>query len=135
MRCTKSKSLHNIPLQSKTPEQGSHSKNKRENQSQFALKNSASQYNFRGKLLPQSNKLTQDEQNYSIVLTDQNGIRKFGYCRKILPENSEIYLPLVYCIVTNIRAPGFYFKVRLYFIDIIFSHCCSNAFLYLFLFL
>lgn len=52
-----------------------------------------------------------DNQNYSLILTDDNGNRLYGYCRRILPESSEICLPLAYCVLSTTKAPGFYFKV------------------------
>lgn len=52
-----------------------------------------------------------NNQNFSLILTDENGIRIYGYCRRVLPESSDICLPLAYCLVSEIRAPGFYFKV------------------------
>lgn len=56
-------------------------------------------------------KLSQQQQTYSIVLTNERGGRKFGYCRRVLPEGSHICLPLAYCIVSPHRAPGFFFTV------------------------
>lgn len=50
-------------------------------------------------------------QEYSIILTDNNGYHIYGYCRRILPESCEICLPLAYCIISEVKAPGFYFKI------------------------
>lgn len=50
-------------------------------------------------------------QEYCLLLTDDNGIRIYGYCRRIIPESSEICLPLSYCLLTKVNAPGFYFKL------------------------
>ncbi|GAB0100529.1 DENN domain-containing protein [Sergentomyia squamirostris] len=50
-------------------------------------------------------------QDYSLILTNDNGERLYGYCRRILPENSEIFLPMAYCLLTDTKAPGFYFKL------------------------
>uniref|UniRef100_A0A1L8DMN0 Putative ras signaling inhibitor st5 n=1 Tax=Nyssomyia neivai TaxID=330878 RepID=A0A1L8DMN0_9DIPT len=52
-----------------------------------------------------------DGQEYSLILTNDNGERLYGYCRRILPENSEIFLPMAYCLLTDTKAPGFYFKL------------------------
>lgn len=54
---------------------------------------------------------TKIDQEYSIILTDGNGYRIYGYCRRVLPESCEICLPLAYCMISEIKAPGFYFKV------------------------
>lgn len=50
-------------------------------------------------------------QCYSLVITDENGRRTFGYCRRILPEGSENCLPLAYCIFSKHRAPRFYKRI------------------------
>lgn len=50
-------------------------------------------------------------QEYSLILTDNNGAQVYGYCRRVLPENCEYCLPLAYCIVSEKKAPGFYFRV------------------------
>lgn len=50
-------------------------------------------------------------QCYSLVITDENGRRTFGYCRRILPEGSENCLPLAYCILSKHRAPRFYKRI------------------------
>ena len=49
---------------------------------------------------------------YSLVLTDLNGCRTFGYCRRVLPEGADVALPLVYCIISSKRAYNLYNKVR-----------------------
>lgn len=54
---------------------------------------------------------TQANQDYSIVLTDNDGYHVYGYCRRVLPENSQICLPLAYCLISEVKAPGFYFKI------------------------
>ena len=38
---------------------------------------------------------------YSLVLTKEDGTRKFGYCRRIIPEGGEMVLPLAYCIISS----------------------------------
>lgn len=50
-------------------------------------------------------------QEYSLILTDNNGRQVYGYCRRVLPENCEYCLPLAYCVVSTKKAPGFYFRV------------------------
>lgn len=50
-------------------------------------------------------------QDYSLVLTDQSGYHVYGYCRRVVPESCEICFPLAYCIISDVKAPGFYFKV------------------------
>ncbi|KAK6645425.1 hypothetical protein RUM43_001702 [Polyplax serrata] len=52
-----------------------------------------------------------DDQYYSLVVTNENGERKFGYCRRVLPEGGNLCLPLTYCIITPHRANGFFYKV------------------------
>lgn len=54
---------------------------------------------------------TRKNQDYSLILTDNNGYHIYGYCRRVLPESSEICLPLAYCIISEVKAPGFYFKI------------------------
>lgn len=50
-------------------------------------------------------------QEYSLIITDDNGQQLYGFCRRVLPENCEYCLPLAYCIVSAEKAPGFYFRV------------------------
>lgn len=52
-----------------------------------------------------------DNQNYSLILTNGQGYRIYGYCRRVLPESCEICLPLAYCLLSQVKAPGFYFKI------------------------
>lgn len=53
----------------------------------------------------------QSNQNFSLVFTDLDGNRLYGFCRRVLPEGSQVFLPLVYCMVTTHLAPDFYFKI------------------------
>lgn len=64
-------------------------------------------------VFPSSNLINQTRKNqdYSIILTDNDGNHVYGYCRRILPESCEICLPLAYCLIGQIKAPGFYFKI------------------------
>ncbi|XP_071441310.1 uncharacterized protein [Hetaerina americana] len=48
---------------------------------------------------------------YSLVITGANGNRRFGYCRRVLPEGGSMCLPLNYCLISPYRANGFYLKV------------------------
>lgn len=54
---------------------------------------------------------TRSNQDYSLVLTDQSGYHVYGYCRRVVPESCEICFPLAYCLISELKAPGFYFKV------------------------
>lgn len=58
-----------------------------------------------------SDLMTKENQNFCLVLTDEYGEHLYGYCRQVVPEGFEICLPLTYCIITNVRATGFYFNV------------------------
>ncbi|KAG8226141.1 hypothetical protein J437_LFUL005802 [Ladona fulva] len=51
------------------------------------------------------------DQTYSLVITGADGSRRFGYCRRVLPEGGSMCLPLTYCLISPYRANGFYFKV------------------------
>lgn len=64
-------------------------------------------------VFPSKNMIRQDRKNqdYSLILTDHNGYHVYGYCRRVLPESCDICLPLAYCLITEAKAPGFYFKV------------------------
>lgn len=64
-------------------------------------------------VFPSSNLIAQTRKNqdYSIILTDNDGNHVYGYCRRVLPESCEICLPLAYCLISEIKAPGFYFKI------------------------
>ena len=39
-----------------------------------------------------------------LVLTDPNGCRRFGYCRRIIPGGEKVSLPLAYCIISSKRS-------------------------------
>ncbi|CAG9863014.1 unnamed protein product [Phyllotreta striolata] len=64
---------------------------------------------------PESDNATLDmsnqTQNYSLLITNDKGERTFGYCRRVLPEGSTCCLPLAYCILSKYRAPRFYKKI------------------------
>lgn len=55
--------------------------------------------------------MTKEDQNFCLVLTDESGSHLYGYCRQVLPEDSEICLPLTYCLISPVKASGFYFNV------------------------
>lgn len=57
------------------------------------------------------NQTTRKNQDYSIILTDNDGNHVYGYCRRVLPESCEICLPLAYCLISEVKAAGFYFKI------------------------
>jgi DENN (AEX-3) domain len=50
-------------------------------------------------------------QNLCMILTDEYGNQFYAYCRQLLPEGSENCLPLTYCIISKIKATGFYLQV------------------------
>jgi hypothetical protein len=50
-------------------------------------------------------------QNLCLILTDEYGNQFYAYCRQLLPEGSENCLPLTYCIISKIKATGFYLQV------------------------
>ncbi|KAB0794941.1 hypothetical protein PPYR_11780 [Photinus pyralis] len=52
-----------------------------------------------------------EAQCYSLIITNEHGERTFGYCRRVLPEDSIACLPLAYCILSKHKAPGFYRRV------------------------
>ncbi|XP_012270875.1 uncharacterized protein LOC105694607 isoform X2 [Orussus abietinus] len=52
----------------------------------------------------------EQNQPYSLVLMDERGNRRYGYCCRVKPEGGPI-LPLAYCLITRYRAGGFYYKV------------------------
>lgn len=58
-----------------------------------------------------TNLMTKENQNFSLVLTDEYGGHLYGYCRQVVPEGFENCLPLTYVLISNLRATGFYFNV------------------------
>lgn len=58
-----------------------------------------------------SDLMTKENQNFSLILTDEYGSHLYGYCRQVVPEGFEICLPLTYCIISSVKATGFYFNV------------------------
>ena len=57
-------------------------------------------------LKPSHNHLSE---TYSFVLTDELGIKKFGYCRRILPKGKD--LPEVYCIISPLGCFSLYSSI------------------------
>lgn len=55
--------------------------------------------------------MTKENQNFSLILTNEYGRHSYGYCRQVVPEGFEICLPLTYCIISTVRATGFYYNV------------------------
>lgn len=58
-----------------------------------------------------SDLMTKENQNFCLILTDEYGSHLYGYCRQVVPEGFEICLPLTYCIISSVKATGFYFNV------------------------
>jgi uDENN domain len=58
-----------------------------------------------------SDLMTKENQNFTLILTDEYGGHLFGYCRQVVPEGFEICLPLTYCLISNVKASGFFFNV------------------------
>ncbi|XP_034019659.1 DENN domain-containing protein 2A-like isoform X2 [Thalassophryne amazonica] len=48
---------------------------------------------------------------FSFVLTGEDGSRRFGYCRRLLPIGKGKRLPEVYCIVSHLGCFGLFSKV------------------------
>lgn len=49
--------------------------------------------------------------SYCLVLTNANGGRKYGYCRRVKPEGAAICLPLAYCLVSPFKANVYFSQV------------------------
>ncbi|KFV96542.1 DENN domain-containing protein 2C, partial [Fulmarus glacialis] len=50
-------------------------------------------------------------ETFSFVLTDEDGGRWFGYCKKLLPEGKGKRLPEVYCIVSRLGCFNLFSKI------------------------
>lgn len=50
-------------------------------------------------------------QEHCLILTDENGFKIYGYCRRVFPENSEYCLPLCYCVISVTKSLGFFHKL------------------------
>ncbi|XP_071780580.2 DENN domain-containing protein 2A-like [Centroberyx gerrardi] len=48
---------------------------------------------------------------FSFVLTGEDGSRRFGYCRRLLPSGKGKHLPEVYCIVSHLGCFNLFSKV------------------------
>jgi hypothetical protein len=66
-----------------------------------------------------------EDRCYVIPLTNEVGLRKFAYCRRIRPEGESFSLPLSYCILSGHKANKFYFSVR----HLNFSFVCRSIIL------
>uniref|UniRef100_H3AEH9 DENN domain containing 2A n=1 Tax=Latimeria chalumnae TaxID=7897 RepID=H3AEH9_LATCH len=52
-----------------------------------------------------------DSETFSFVLTGEDGSRRFGYCRRILPNGKGKRLPEVYCIVSRLGSFNLFSKI------------------------
>ncbi|KAF4110224.1 hypothetical protein G5714_009476 [Onychostoma macrolepis] len=50
-------------------------------------------------------------ETFSFVLTDVDGMRKNGYCRRLLPDGKGARLPEAYCIISNLACFGLFSKI------------------------
>ncbi|KAK7136182.1 hypothetical protein R3I94_014739 [Phoxinus phoxinus] len=50
-------------------------------------------------------------ETFSFVLTDVDGSRKNGYCRRLLPYGKGARLPEAYCIISNVACFGLFSKI------------------------
>uniref|UniRef100_A0A672NZN8 DENN/MADD domain containing 2Da n=1 Tax=Sinocyclocheilus grahami TaxID=75366 RepID=A0A672NZN8_SINGR len=50
-------------------------------------------------------------ETFSFVLTDVDGTRKNGYCRRLLPDGKGARLPEAYCIISNLACFGLFSKI------------------------
>ncbi|XP_061570701.1 DENN domain-containing protein 2A-like [Cololabis saira] len=54
---------------------------------------------------------THQSEMFSFVLTGEDGSRRFGYCRRLLPSGKGKCLPEVYCIVSHLGCFNLFSKV------------------------
>ncbi|XP_075066476.1 DENN domain-containing protein 2A [Mixophyes fleayi] len=52
-----------------------------------------------------------DSETFSFVLTGEDGSRRFGYCRRLLPSGKGNRLPEVYCIVSRLGCFNLFSKI------------------------
>uniref|UniRef100_UPI00398F37CF DENN domain-containing protein 2D-like n=1 Tax=Pristiophorus japonicus TaxID=55135 RepID=UPI00398F37CF len=52
-----------------------------------------------------------DSETFSFVLTNMDGSRKFGYCRRLLPGGGGPRLPEVFCIISCLGCFGLFSKI------------------------
>ncbi|XP_078524312.1 DENN domain-containing protein 2A [Lissotriton helveticus] len=52
-----------------------------------------------------------DSETFSFVLTGEDGSRRFGYCRRLLPGSKGKRLPEVYCIVSRLGCFNLFSKI------------------------
>uniref|UniRef100_A0A8D8YHJ7 Suppression of tumorigenicity 5 protein n=2 Tax=Cacopsylla melanoneura TaxID=428564 RepID=A0A8D8YHJ7_9HEMI len=48
---------------------------------------------------------------YTVIITNEMGVRKYAYCRRVLPEGALVCLPLAYCIISSVKANSFYHRL------------------------
>uniref|UniRef100_A0A182JG53 DENN domain-containing protein n=1 Tax=Anopheles atroparvus TaxID=41427 RepID=A0A182JG53_ANOAO len=51
-----------------------------------------------------------ENRNFSLILTDHTK-RMYCFCRRVLPESSEVCLSLTYCLVTKHNVPKVFYKL------------------------
>ncbi|XP_051890554.1 DENN domain-containing protein 2D-like isoform X2 [Pristis pectinata] len=52
-----------------------------------------------------------ESETFSFVLTNVDGSRKFGYCRRLLPRGGGAQLPEVFCIISCLGCFGLFSKI------------------------
>ncbi|XP_059806479.1 DENN domain-containing protein 2D-like isoform X2 [Hypanus sabinus] len=52
-----------------------------------------------------------ESETFSFVLTNVDGSRKFGYCRRLLPRGGDARLPEVFCIISCLGCFGLFSKI------------------------
>ncbi|XP_078098475.1 DENN/MADD domain containing 2Da isoform X2 [Mustelus asterias] len=52
-----------------------------------------------------------ESETFSFVLTNMDGSRKFGYCRRLLPRGGGARLPEVFCIISCLGCFGLFSKI------------------------
>ncbi|XP_051964142.1 DENN domain-containing protein 2D-like isoform X2 [Xyrauchen texanus] len=50
-------------------------------------------------------------ETFSFVLTDVDGTRKNGYCRRLLPDGKGARLPEAYCVISNLACFGLFSQI------------------------
>ncbi|KAG8517642.1 DENN domain-containing protein 2D [Galemys pyrenaicus] len=69
-------------------------------------------------------------ETFSFVLTNVDGSRKIGYCRRLLPAGGGPRLPMVYCIISRLGCFGLFSKIL---DEVEKRHQISNAIIYPFM--
>ncbi|CAH1395101.1 unnamed protein product [Nezara viridula] len=60
---------------------------------------------------PSAVSLSGHHNNYTLVLTSEDGARKYAYCRRLQPEGAPICLPLAYVLISQHKDNIFYYKI------------------------